>query len=105
VEAIVGILFLVVLTALLSAGCAFMLHVMRPAVEWKRRAFMSALAGAAVPTVLLSLVVLLANGLALDGFVAVVAMFLMGALMGAAVCFPTAYFVTRRMERRSAVPD
>jgi hypothetical protein len=104
-EAVAGILLLIALTALLSAGIAFMLFIMRPAIEWKRRALISAITGAGVPIVLLSMVVVLANGCVLEGFIAVFMMLLMGALMAAVVCFPAAYFLTRRLERRSGAAD
>ena len=87
----------------LTLGVAFILDIMMPSTPWKTRALWAALIAAFLPMSLPIVSVLAAGGWTTEGFVALGGLVIGALFIAAVVCFPVAYFFSKK--RAAARPD
>ncbi len=96
---IAGILFIVVVVAVVSLGLAFLLDTVAQNVAWQRRALYAALGGSFIPMSLPLVTLLLEIGEGPEMIVPIMGIVVMALILAAVAGFPAAYWLSKRCER------
>ena len=101
---IFGLFFVLAIVALFSLAFAFILDLLRPNSSPKGRVSVAAIGAGFIPT-LPAFIALSAGGDPLaDGWIPIVAVFVLAVFLTAVIAFPVAYFYTRRSEAKRNPP-
>jgi len=93
---IIGLVVSLAFVIALTIGIAFLFDVMAPDRSWKARAAWAALIAAFLPMSLPLVTLLSELGFTSEALVPVAALIIGGLFIAAVVCFPVAYFFSRK---------
>ena len=94
--AIVGLIVLLAFVLALTIGIAFLLDVMAPNRSWRSRAVWAALIAAFLPMSLPIITILSELGFTSEAIVPVAGLIIGALFIAAVVCFPAAYFFSKK---------
>ena len=102
--AIVGLILSLAFCLALTIGIAFLLDIMASSASWKTRAVWAALIAAFIPMSLPIISILMETGFTSEAVVPVAALVVGALFIAAVVCFPAAYFFSRKRAAGRAGP-
>ena len=102
--AIVGLIISLAFCLALTIGIAFLLDIIAPSTSWKARAVWAALIAAFIPMSVPIITVLMGTGFTSEALVPVAPLVVGALFIAAVVCFPAAYFFSKRRAAGRAEP-
>ena len=103
--AIVGLIVFLAFVLALTIGIAFLLDIVAPNRSWKSRAIWAALIAAFLPMSLPIITILSELGFTSEAVVPVAGLIIGALFIAAVVCFPAAYFFSKKRAAGRPSPD